>query len=106
MTYKESKANTNFILPFDVEFPGAYEVTITASSDLDELAQLPCTLFYQGIPIAGFVFNGSNGKEVTLTKVTKLINRFCVNRLFVASNGLKLKEIKFKYLNDDRSFNF
>ena len=106
LTYKESKANTNFILPFDVEFPGAYEVSITASSDLDELAQLPCTLFYQGIPIAGFVFNGSNGKEVTLTKVTKLINRFCVNRLFVASNGLKLKEIKFKYLNDDRSFNF
>jgi len=106
LTYKESKANTNFILPLDVEFPGTYEITVTASSELNDLAQLPCTLFYQGIPIASFVFNGSQGKDVAITKVTKLINRFCVNRLFVASNGLKLKEISFKWLNDDRSFDF
>lgn len=106
LTYKESKANTNFILPLDVEFPGTYEISVTASSDLGELAQLPCTLFYQGIPIASFVFNGSNGKEVTITKNAKCINRFCVNRLFVASNGLKLKEISFKWLNGDRAFDF
>lgn len=100
LTYQESKANSNYILAFDVTHPGTYEVTLTGSSDLGELAQLPCTLFTMGIPIASFVFNGTEGKEVTIKKEIFYTTRFNVCRLFVASNGLKLKEIHVKYLND------
>ncbi|MCQ2575154.1 MAG: glycoside hydrolase family 3 C-terminal domain-containing protein [Treponema sp.] len=100
LTEQECKANANYILALDVAEPGTYSATLTGSSELGELAQLPCTLFYQGIPIASFVFNGTNGKEVTITQKICARTRFCVCRLFVAANGLKLKSIKLEYLND------
>lgn len=101
LTYKESKANTNFVIALDVKVFGAFEASLTASSDLNELAQLPVTMFFQGIPMAGFTFNGTNGKEVTITKDIPLFTRFSICRLFVASNGLKLKEIRIKYTGKD-----
>ena len=101
LTYKESKANTNFVLAFDVKDFGAFEASLTASSELNELAQLPCTMFFQGIPMAGFIFNGSGGKDVTITKEIPLVTRFSICRLFVAANGLKLKQIKIKFLRSD-----
>jgi len=101
LTYKESKANTNFVLAFDVKDFGAFEASLTASSELNELAQLPCTMFFQGIPMAGFTFNGSGGKDVTITKEIPLVTRFSICRLFVAANGLKLKQIKIKFLRSD-----
>lgn len=100
LTYQECKANTNYILALDVQKVGTYEVTLTASSDLQPLAQLPCTLFYMGIPCASFTFHGTEGKEDTISKQVVLPNRFAVSRLTVASNGLKLKSISYKYLND------
>ena len=104
LTYQECKASTNYILAFDVTYPGTYEVTLTGSSELGELAQIPCTLFYQGIPMTSFTFNGTGGKDVEIKKEAKFPTRFSVDRLFVASNGLKLKSISFKYLNDNTSF--
>lgn len=101
LTYKESKANTNFVLAFDVKDFGAFEASLTASSELNELAQLPCTMFFQGIPMAGFTFNGTGGKDVTITKEIPLVTRFSICRLFVAANGLKLKQIKIKFLRSD-----
>ena len=101
LTYKESKANTNFVLAFDVKEFGAFEASLTASSELNELAQLPCTMFFQGIPMAGFTFNGTGGKDVTITKEIPLVTRFSICRLFVAANGLKLKQIKIKFLRSD-----
>jgi beta-glucosidase len=101
LTYKESKANTNFVLALDVKEFGAFEASLTASSDLGELAQLPVTMFFQGIPMTSFTFNGTNGKEVTLTKDIPLFTRFSICRLFVAANGLKLKEIRIKYTGKD-----
>ena len=101
LTYKESKANTNFVLAFDVKEFGAFEASLTGSSELNELAQLPCTMFFQGIPMAGFTFNGTGGKDVTITKQIPLVTRFSICRLFVASNGLKLKQIKIKFVSHD-----
>ena len=101
LTYKESKANTNFVLAFDVKEFGAFEASLTASSELNELAQLPCTMFFQGIPMAGFTFNGTGGKDVTITKEIPLVTRFSICRLFVAANGLKLKQIIIKFLRSD-----
>jgi len=100
LTYQESNANTNYILAFDYQTIGTYEMTLTGSSELGELAQLPCTLLFQGIPIASFTFNGTNGKEVSIKKEMPCPTRFSVCRLFVASNGLKLKDLRIKYVSD------
>ena len=104
MTYQESKANTNYTLAFDVSDLGTYEISITGSSNLGELAQIPFTIFFQGFPVASFTFNGTGGKDVTITKKMVFPTRFCVSRLYVASNGLDLKSVKLKYLNDHASF--
>ena len=101
LTYKESKANTNFVLALDVKEFGAFEASLTASSELGELAQLPVTMFFQGIPMTSFTFNGSGGKDVTITKDIPLVTRFSICRLFVAANGLKLKQIKIKFKSKD-----
>jgi beta-glucosidase len=94
---KESKANTNYIIPFDIKLLGHYEVTLVGSSELGELAQLPCTLFYTSFPLLTFTFHGSEGKNYEIVRETRFLRRFAVMRLFVARNGLKLKEIRFRY---------
>ena len=101
LTYKECKANTNYVIALDVKEFGAFEASLTGSSDLNELAQLPCTMFFQGIPMTSFTFNGTNGKEVTITKEIPLVARFSICRLFVAANGLKLKEMRLKFKTHD-----
>lgn len=101
LTYQECKANTNYILAFDVQRLGTYEVTLVGSSDLNSLAQLPCTLFVMGIPIASFTFHGTEGKEDSITKVITCPTRFIVSRLTCAANGLKLKEIRLKHISDE-----
>lgn len=104
LTYKESKAKTNFSLPFDVEYPGTYEVSLTASSDAGQVAQLPVTIFYQGIPMVSMVFNGSKGQDVSITQQLTLPERFSICRLYVGADGLKIKNIHLKYLNDNRKW--
>ena len=101
LTYQECKANTNYVLALDVKELGAFEASLTGSSELGELAQLPVTMFFQGIPMTSFTFNGTGGKDVTITKEIPLVTRFSICRLFVASNGLKLKQIKLKFKTKD-----
>ena len=100
LTYQQCKAGTNYILALDVQNPGSYEVSLTGNSNLSELSQLPCTLFIMGIPIASFTFNGSGGKDVTITKKISFRTRFYVSRLLCAENGLNLKDIRFKFLSE------
>lgn len=103
LTYQKSNANTNYVFPFDVKNTGTYEVTLTGSSELGKLAQISCTFFITGIPISAFIFNGTEGKDVSVTRQIKFKERFSSCRLFVASNGLELKNMKIRYLNDDIS---
>ena len=101
LTYQECKANTNYVLALDVKEFGSFEAALTGSSELNELAQLPVTMFFQGIAMASFTFNGTGGKDVTILKDIPLVTRFSICRLFVASNGLKLKQIKLKFKSKD-----
>ena len=101
LSWQECKADTNYSFAFDVQRIGTYDVTVTGSSDLNEVAQLPCTLLYMGIPVVSFTFTGTNGKDMSITKKMVFPTRFSVSRLSVASNGLQLKEISFKFVSDD-----
>ena len=71
-------------------------MTLTGSSSLGELAQIPCTLFKTGSPVATFTFHGTAGEEMRITKNIQCRNRFAVMRLYVAKNGVSLKNIHFK----------
>lgn len=92
---KPSTAGTNFTIALDVKTQGPYEITLVGSSKLGELAQMPCTLFFTSIPIMTFTFHGTGGKEDCITRRFDFVNRFAVMRLYVARNGLDLKEIRF-----------
>ena len=93
---KESKAGTNYYIPLDIQDLGMYDISVTASSMLGEVAQLPCTLYYTGVPFLTYTFNGTGGKSVTITKSMDFHNRMAVIRLNVAKNGLDLDKIEFK----------
>lgn len=106
LSYKESKKGTNYVMPTDTVKPGTYEVSLTGVSYADELAQIPCTLFATGTPVATFTFNGSNGEPVTIKKNIILYRRKCLNRLYVSANGVTLTNITFKFVSDDISMTF
>lgn len=99
LTDRESSLGTNYIYQLELKDRGDYSVTLTGSSELSELAQIPCTLFCTGTPFGVFVFNGSNGKDVSIEKTAKLWGNNTVMRLFVGHNGVKLKNIRFKLIN-------
>ena len=95
---KPSVAGTNYYIPLDIVKLGFYEITLTGSSNLGSLAQIPCTLYYTGVPFLTYTFNGSEGKAVSITKGMAFHNRMAVFRLNVAKNGVDLDSISFKYL--------
>lgn len=96
LTDRESGMGTNYIYQLELKVRGDYCVSLTGSSELSELAQIPCTLFCTGIPVGVFVFNGTGGKDVTIEKTAKLWGNTTVMRLYVGHNGVKLKNIRFK----------
>lgn len=93
---KDSKAGTNYVFGLELTEPGRYKFTLTGSSNLGELAQIPCTLFYCGIPLVVFTFNGTNGKNVSISKSFYTDKNFSIIRLYVAQNGLQLSNLKIK----------
>lgn len=92
---------THHSFALDLSHPGIYNVTITASSEQSELAQIPLTLFNMGTASGTFTWNGTGGKPVSYTKQTPLFSRFTTFRLYFAQSGLKLHSIKFEYVNGD-----
>lgn len=97
LTDRPSDMGTSYIIPLDLKTCGVYTVSVTGSSALGELAQIPCTLFTGGLPMGTFVFTGTNGKDVTVEKKILLFHNYSLNRLYVGQNGVRLKTIKFSF---------
>ena len=95
---KPSKKGTYYIMGFDLEKKGRYKITLTGSSELSELAQIPCTLLYTGVPFGTFTFNGTGGKDVSIEKTIVFCSRFAILRLNVVQNGVDLKNIRFDFI--------
>lgn len=94
---RDSKAGTDYIITLDMEKTGMYKITLTGSSALSEVAQIPCTLFSTGIPVATFSFRGSSDEDRSIERTVDFYSRFSTMRLHVARNGLKLKSMKIEY---------
>lgn len=108
LTDKPSVKGANFIFALEAEMPGEIKVTLTGSSELSELAQIPCTLLYQGIPIASFTFNGTGGKDVDVVRPARMYSPYAVFRLNVGQDGLKLKSLKIEFTSKvpETNYNF
>ena len=72
------------------------DVTVTASSEQGELAQIPLTLFVMSTASGTFTWNGTGGKPVSYSKEIPMFSRFTAVRLYFAQNGLDLHSIEFK----------
>ena len=95
---RDSGMGANYSFAYELATPGKYEIAVTGSSELGELAQIPCTLFVGGLPLATFTFTGTNGQYVNVTRRLVLANPHSVMRLNVGQNGVKLKSIHFKLI--------
>ena len=80
--------------------PGRYRATITASSELSELAQTTVTLFSVGTAYGSYTWNGTGGKPVSISKEVKVYQRYTNCRLHFAANGLKLHSLTYERVGD------
>lgn len=93
----QAEKGCDMVIALDLKKLGEYTVSLTAKSELGELAQMPVTLFYQSVPNAVFTFHGTGGKWHTIEKNVGLKNKYSVLRLYFGQNGLVPKEICFRF---------
>ena len=95
------KVRRNMDYSFTIERAkeGAYSITLTASSNASELAQMPVTVFCVGTSMGTFTWNGTGGKPVSHTvEKAYFFSRFSVVRLHFRLAGIDPISIKFKRL--------
>ncbi len=90
-----AEEDTNYVFLLDLANRGMYEVTMTASCELSSLAQVSVSMFVTGTP-TGFIWNGTEGKNVAITKKVAFPSRFTPVRLYFPRKGLKPVSIKFR----------
>ena len=96
LTGVKSVKDTNYSFALNVLEPGWFEVTVTASSEMGELAQIPLTLFAMGTASGTLTWNGTGGEPVSKTAKIPMFSRFTAMRLYFAQNGLDLIGVSFK----------
>lgn len=92
----KSEKGKSYSLALVVNNPGWYNITLTASSEQSELAQIPVTIFTMGTANAAFTWNGTGGKPVSFTKEVPFFSHYMAVQLYFAQNGLDLIELKFE----------
>ena len=92
----KSEKGTNHSFALTVLEPGWYEVSVTASSQQSELAQIPLTIFAMGTASGTLTWNGTGGALVTHSTRIPMFSRFTTIRLYFAQNGLDLISIDFR----------
>lgn len=93
---KDAQKGAEAIFALTMEEGYLYDVVITAESDLDELAQLPVSIFYDNVIKGTAAFRGTNGKSDT--KKVSLGVVFGKNhyvKIYLGASGLKIKNIRF-----------
>lgn len=94
----QTDKGTNFPFALTVNDPGWYRVTLTASSEQSELAQIPVTLFSMGTASGTFTWNGTGGKPVSYHNTLPLFSHYTAMRLYFAQSGLHMESLKFEKL--------
>ena len=92
----KSERGKRYSFALVVNNPGWYNITLTASSEQSELAQIPVTVFTMGTANAVFTWNGTGGKPVSYTKEVPFFSHYMAVNLYFAQNGLDLIEMKIE----------
>ncbi len=92
----KSERGKSYSFALIVNNPGWYNITITASSEQSELAQIPVTVFTMGTANAIFTWNGTGGEPVSFTKEVPFFSHYLAVRLYFAQNGLDLINLKIE----------
>jgi beta-glucosidase len=92
----KSEKGKSYSLALVVNNPGWYNITLTASSEQSELAQIPVTIFTMGTANAMFTWNGTGGKPVSFTKEIPFFSHFTAVRFYFAQSGLDLISVNFE----------
>lgn len=96
LTGIKTEKGTNYSFALVVKNGGFYNVTITASSEQSELAQIPVTLFVMGTASGTFTWNGTRGRQVSFSKEIPLFSHYTAIRLYFAQSGLNIQNISFE----------
>lgn len=89
--------NSDYQFILNLNSTGMYRVTITASSEQSELAQLPVTLFSGAIRT--FTWNGTGGNPVPISMDIPMFSLNNTVRLHFGAAGLDLISIDFELLH-------
>lgn len=100
VTNDVASSGSSVVLAVQVEKQGLYALSLTASSVSGELSQMPVTVFTQGTPVSTFTWNGTGGKDVTITKDVFIRTRYTVLRLYFAQSGLQMKSLRLKFIRE------
>lgn len=90
----------NHTFALTVHDPGWFRVTLTASAEGGELAQIPVTLFSMGTASGTFTWNGTGSEPVSFEKKLPLFSHFTTMRLYFAQSGLTMHSIRFETLGN------
>ena len=83
---------------------GTFRISITASSESTPLAQMPVSVFVDNQLFGTYSFNGSEGKEVTLSKEGGVFGFHHYVRLYFGQGGLTPISITFEPIDIVTSF--
>ena len=84
---------------------GTFRISITASSESTPLAQMPVSVFVDNQLFGTYSFNGSEGKEVTLSREGGVFGFHHYVRLYFGQGGLTPISITFEPIDIVTSFN-
>ncbi|MGN0665645.1 MAG: glycoside hydrolase family 3 protein [Huintestinicola sp.] len=93
-----SKKGIYHVFALDVAETGQYKVTMTASADQGELAQLPVTIFSMGTPFGVYTFNG-NADHAEVSRGVTIFSRFTTMKMYFAQSGLTVESIRFEKMD-------
>ena len=89
--------NSDYQFKLNLNATGMYRITITASSEQSELAQLPVTLFSGAIRT--FTWNGTGGNHVPISMDIPMFSLNNTVRLHFGAAGLDLISIDFELIH-------
>lgn len=88
----------DFVFGLTSERQGILSLEFIGYSNLNELAQIPMTLYITSIPVSVITWNGTNGELVSKTAECMMYAHNCVFRAHFGAGGVSIKQLKVKYL--------
>lgn len=90
----DTKKGSSVVFAIDAALLGTYDLEIVANSELEPLAQLPVSVYYDNSLKETFSFRGSQGKTVAKTcDLGAFFGRNHYIKLFFGATGLKIEKV-------------